>query len=78
MAEDERAEGAGQVADGKGAVGQQGPDEGVVGGEVELVEDDARHDTVEEKVVPFDGGAQQAGQGHGTDLFLGGRVHACS
>ena len=76
MAEDEAAEGPRQIADGKGAVGQNGADEGVSGREEELVENNARHDAVEEKVIPFDGGSEQTGEDDLADFLLAWCAHA--
>ena len=74
MAEDKAAKGACKIADGKGAVGHDGADERVGGGEVELVEHNARHHAVEEKVVPFNGGAKQAGNYDLAHFFFGRNV----
>ena len=76
MPENESAEGTGQIADGKGAVGQNGAYERVGGGEEQLVEDDTRHNPVQKEVVPFDGGSEQTGKDDLADLLLAGCAHA--
>ena len=76
VAENEPAEGTGQIADGKGTVGQNGAYERVGGGEEQLVEDDARHNPVQKEVVPFDGGSEQTGKDDLADLLLAGCAHA--
>ena len=75
VTEDESAEGAGQITDGKGAVRQKGADERIFRGEIQLVEDNARNHAVKEEVVPFDSGPEQAGQYHLADFFFAGRAH---
>jgi hypothetical protein len=64
MAEDDPAERPGDEADGIGGEGEQGPDERIVGGEEELVEDERRGRAVEEEIVPFDGGSDHARRNH--------------
>ncbi|MPM16388.1 hypothetical protein SDC9_62767 [bioreactor metagenome] len=57
VAEDHAAQRPRHKAHGERGVCQQRGDERIVAGEVELVENDARHHAIEEKVVPLDGGA---------------------
>ena len=79
MPKDESAQRARQIADGKGAVRQDGSHEGIGGGEIEFAENDARHDPIKEKVVPLDGGAEQTGNNHLAHFFFAGgmSIHFC-
>ena len=60
-------EGAGDEADGVGAEREEYAGGGFVAGEEQGTEDEGGGGPVEEEVVPFDGGADQAGEDHLTD-----------
>ena len=54
--------GPGEEADGVGAEGEQGRGGGLAAGEEQRAEDQGGGRSVEEEVVPFHGGADQAGE----------------
>jgi hypothetical protein len=64
MAEDDPAQWPGKEADGISGEGEQGPDERIVGGEEELVEDEGRGRAVEEEIIPFDRRPDHARRDH--------------
>ena len=76
MPEKKAPKGPRKIADGKGAVRQNGAHERIGGRKVELVEHNACHHAVEEKIIPFNGGAKQAGDNDfahftfGRNIFL--------
>ena len=70
VAEDDTPKRTGHETHGKGGEGQDRAHRRVEVREVDLVEDDAGHDTVQEKVIPFDDRADEGGDDHAAQVLL--------
>ena len=68
MAEDRRTHGPRHEADRIDAEGLQRPDQRIGMRKVELREGEARHNAIEEEIVPLDGGADGAGDHRAAEL----------
>ena len=68
--EDDAAQRTGHKAHGKGGKGQHGADAGVKVGEIELVEEQAGNNAVQEEVVPFNDGPQHGRNDHAAQVLL--------
>jgi hypothetical protein len=79
MAEKRCPDDAGEIGRGEGAEGQKRADERIETRKEDLVEDECRSGGEDEKIVPFDGGADDACDGdppNANRLFLDG-AHEC-
>ncbi len=63
MAEYDSAERTEQESHAEGREGREGPDDRPDVGEEDFLEDQSRHDAVEQKVVPFDNCSEEASEG---------------